>query len=157
MKTTRKRKDSYGRTWIYNRAEGTYHLGKTLIGCGARNKYKWSVWSGPFEGEREFETLREAMKYCWGGTVQQLNRTEEYRAFHCPTETGDRQEDCFGRSWIFNRRKGTWHYYDHVVAPKPGTCDDWQKWQIIGGPSEGKGEFDTFKEAMAACIDLICK
>jgi len=58
----RTRKDSLGRVWEYSDAEGTWHHGEFLIGCGANNGRKFANWNEKWP--EEYKTLREAMESC---------------------------------------------------------------------------------------------
>ena len=61
MKT---RKDSQGREWEYNDAEGCYCLAGFVIGCGVNNGSKWMDWNSRDRYPEEFSTLRAAMAAC---------------------------------------------------------------------------------------------
>lgn len=85
----RTRKDSTGRTWEHNDAEGCWTSGPHTIGCGGKNGRKWMIWSGPQQGYHEFKTLREAMDYC--------KSTEAKCALRFPTDA----HFCQFREWLF--------------------------------------------------------
>ena len=63
----RTRKDSQGRKWEYNDAEGCYSFGSHVIGCANNNGSKWSYWTSTDRHPEEFDTLKAAMDACFDG------------------------------------------------------------------------------------------
>ena len=61
----RTRKDTQGRRWEYNDAEGCWSHGRFTIGCAINNGSKWSNWNSTDRYPEEFGTLALAMDACY--------------------------------------------------------------------------------------------